>query len=243
MHIENARNCTAGHTHGCALLPAAVSVQRAARQSLLPLADRPTCTRSRRSQPVEYTEEEGKKNPLVEETSFSTLFPKYREHYLRQWWPQVTSTLKKHHVDCALDLVEGSMTVRNERTDSVTPCRAACLTHSHTHTHTQTHTHTHTNTHTHTDSLSFSSSLLSSSSQVRTTRKTWDPYIIIKARDFIKLLARSVPFPAATKVIFICLFFVFFYYFLHHYDAALSRVACGCLLPWCKRITALTHGS
>eukprot|EP00039_Didymoeca_costata_P028290 m.20584 g.20584 ORF g.20584 m.20584 type:complete len:414 (+) comp6884_c0_seq1:82-1323(+) len=93
-----------------------------------------------------FKQEDVKGATLVDETVFTTLFPKYREHYLRDWWPQVTSTLKQHHIECVLDLIEGSMTVR-------------------------------------------------------TTRKTWDPYIIIKARDFIKLLARSVPFPAAVKVL------------------------------------------
>ncbi|KAJ3388888.1 Ribosomal RNA assembly protein mis3 [Lobulomyces angularis] len=83
---------------------------------------------------------------FLEESSFATLFPKYREMYLKEVWSQVTASLQAVGVACVLDLVEGSMTVK-------------------------------------------------------TTRKTKDPYIILKARDLIKLLSRSVPFQQAEKIL------------------------------------------
>lgn len=93
----------------------------------------------------EFKPEDNVGGNFTEESSFATLFPKYREAYLREIWSVVARTLEKHAISAVLDLVEGSMTVK-------------------------------------------------------TTRKTYDPAAILNARDLIKLLARSVPFPQAIKI-------------------------------------------
>ncbi|CRK95518.1 CLUMA_CG008987, isoform A [Clunio marinus] len=83
---------------------------------------------------------------LLEESSFATLFPKYREKYLSACWPLVQKSLEAHRLIAELDLIKGSMLVK-------------------------------------------------------TTRKTYDPFIIVKARDVIKLLSRSVPYEQAIRVL------------------------------------------
>ncbi|KAL4807052.1 hypothetical protein BDV18DRAFT_159273 [Aspergillus unguis] len=93
-----------------------------------------------------FKAEDNAAGSFAEESSFATLFPKYREQYLKEAWPVVTRALEKHGIACTLDLVEGSMTVK-------------------------------------------------------TTRKTFDPAAILKARDLIKLLSRSVPVQQALKIL------------------------------------------
>ncbi|EAU38198.1 ribosomal RNA assembly protein mis3 [Aspergillus terreus NIH2624] len=93
-----------------------------------------------------FKPEDNAAGSFAEESSFATLFPKYREVYLKEAWPVITRALEKFGIACTLDLVEGSMTVK-------------------------------------------------------TTRKTFDPAAILKARDLIKLLSRSVPVQQALKIL------------------------------------------
>ncbi|EMT60611.1 hypothetical protein NOF04DRAFT_4536 [Fusarium oxysporum II5] len=62
-----------------------------------------------------FTPKDNVGGTFLEESSFSLLFPKYREVYLKEAWPLITRALEKHGIACTLDLVEGSMAVKTTR--------------------------------------------------------------------------------------------------------------------------------
>lgn len=82
----------------------------------------------------------------IYESTFPLLFPKYREGYMKEYFPLIKNALEKEGIKAAIDLAKGSISVS-------------------------------------------------------TTKKTYDPFIIIKARDMCKLIARSVPYEQAVRVL------------------------------------------
>lgn len=92
-----------------------------------------------------FTEADNPHGTLYEST-FAMLFPKYREEYIKEYYPLIKKALEKEGIKTQLDLAKGSISVS-------------------------------------------------------TTKKTYDPYIIFKARDMCKLIARSVSYEQAVRVL------------------------------------------
>jgi len=52
---------------------------------------------------------------MVDESSFSVLFPQYREKYIKEIWPLLKNELKKFKITAELNLIEGSLLVKTTR--------------------------------------------------------------------------------------------------------------------------------
>jgi ribosomal RNA assembly protein len=63
----------------------------------------------------EFKPEDNPIGGVVDESSFSVLFPQYREKYIKEVWPLVKRALKPFKIEGTLDAVEGSMSVRTTR--------------------------------------------------------------------------------------------------------------------------------
>ncbi|CAE6444322.1 unnamed protein product [Rhizoctonia solani] len=114
----------------------------------------------------EFKPEDNVAGAFTQESSFATLFPKYREKYLREVWSAVTTALQ-HHASHILPAFTKHIILTSLSKQGI-----ACTL-----------------------------DLIHGSMSVRTTRKTWDPYIIFKARDLIKLLARGTAIGQAVKIL------------------------------------------
>jgi ribosomal RNA assembly protein len=63
----------------------------------------------------DFKPEDNPAGGVVEESSFSVLFPQYREKYIKEIWPLVKKALKPFKIEATLDSVEGSMSVNTTR--------------------------------------------------------------------------------------------------------------------------------
>lgn len=66
------------------------------------------------------------KTPLLEESAFATMFPQYREQYIREVWPAVTKHLKVreggHRPPTA---ISRCIMARTREENGLTPCSRA----------------------------------------------------------------------------------------------------------------------
>jgi ribosomal RNA assembly protein len=136
------------------------------------------------------------KHGLTEESSFATLFPRYREKYLQvKKDASRLASLALSKASRSLPMCAPSPTLPNPwPAQPLACCCPPCGPRSQENwMHITKAFRTH--------GLDCALDLQEGSMTVKTTAKTWDPYIVMKARDTIKCLARSVPYDQAVRAL------------------------------------------